>query len=196
MRYGVSNHQLHDCLLNNYSGADRRKYQSSDTLAFVRETNRWLVNSPHKGPVKRKIFPFDDVIMAVPADGELTVLVHQQAWCWVQNYKIFFLFLFHDVAMFSSYQRSWNCYRRSNWRRDLTNLSGIFMDKHDRHLWINIINMSVSCTIHKHLTVSQIDMANISALWLDIQLHEPRISYPSGHWPETVTNAHVSAHFR
>ena len=28
------------------------------------------------------------------------------------------------------------------------------------------------------------------------QLHEPRIFYPSVHWPETVTNAHVSAHFR
>ena len=27
------------------------------------------------------------------------------------------------------------------------------------------------------------------------QLHEPRIFYPSGYWPETVTNAHVSAHF-
>ena len=27
------------------------------------------------------------------------------------------------------------------------------------------------------------------------QLHEPRIFYPSGHWPETVTKAHVSAHF-
>ena len=30
----------------------------------------------------------------------------------------------------------------------------------------------------------------------DCNLHEPRIFYPSGHWPETVTNAHVSAHFR
>ena len=28
------------------------------------------------------------------------------------------------------------------------------------------------------------------------ELHEPRIFYPSGHWPETVTNAHVSTHFR
>ena len=27
------------------------------------------------------------------------------------------------------------------------------------------------------------------------ELHKPRIFYPSGHWPETVTNAHVSAHF-
>ena len=31
---------------------------------------------------------------------------------------------------------------------------------------------------------------------LQCQLHEPWIFYPSGHWPETVTNAHVSAHFR
>ena len=46
-----------------YSGADQRKYQSSASLAFVRGSHRWLVNSPHKGPVTRKMFPFDDVIM-------------------------------------------------------------------------------------------------------------------------------------
>ena len=46
-----------------YSGADQRKHRSSASLAFVRRTHRWPVNSPHKSPVKRKIFPFDDVIM-------------------------------------------------------------------------------------------------------------------------------------
>ena len=46
-----------------YSGADQRKYQSSASLAFVRGIHRWPVNSPHKGPVTRKVFPFDDVIM-------------------------------------------------------------------------------------------------------------------------------------
>ena len=46
-----------------YSGADQREHQSSASLAFVRGIHRWPVNSPHKGPVKRKIFPFDDVIM-------------------------------------------------------------------------------------------------------------------------------------
>ena len=46
-----------------YSGADQRKYQSSASLAFVRGIHRWAVNSPHKGPVTRKMFPFDDVIM-------------------------------------------------------------------------------------------------------------------------------------
>ena len=46
-----------------YSGADQRKGQSSASLAFVRGIHRRPVNSAHKGPVIRKIFPFDDVIM-------------------------------------------------------------------------------------------------------------------------------------
>ena len=45
-----------------YSGADQRK-QSSASLAFVRGIHQWPVNSPHKGPVTRKMFPFYDVIM-------------------------------------------------------------------------------------------------------------------------------------
>ena len=46
-----------------YSGADQRKHQSSASLAFVRAVHRWPVNSPHKGPVTQKMFPFGDVIM-------------------------------------------------------------------------------------------------------------------------------------
>ena len=46
-----------------YSGTDQRKHQSSASLSFVWGIHRWLVNSPHKGPVIRKMFPFDDVIM-------------------------------------------------------------------------------------------------------------------------------------
>ena len=45
------------------SGADQSKHQSSVSLAFVWEIHRWPVNFPHKWPVTRKIFPFDDVIM-------------------------------------------------------------------------------------------------------------------------------------
>ena len=48
-----------------YLGTDERKHQSSASLAFVRGIHRWPVNSPHKGPVTRKMFPFDDVIMSV-----------------------------------------------------------------------------------------------------------------------------------
>ena len=46
-----------------YSGVHQRKHQSSASLAFVREIHRGPVNFPHKWPVTRKMFPFDDVIM-------------------------------------------------------------------------------------------------------------------------------------
>ena len=45
------------------SSADQRKHQSSASLVFVPGIHRWSVNSPHKGPVTRKMFPLDDVIM-------------------------------------------------------------------------------------------------------------------------------------
>ena len=46
-----------------YSGADQSKRQSSASLAFVWGIHRSPVNSPHKWPVTRKMFPFDDVII-------------------------------------------------------------------------------------------------------------------------------------
>ena len=46
-----------------FSGINQRKLQSSASLAFLRGIHRSPVNSPHKGPVTRKMFPFDDVIM-------------------------------------------------------------------------------------------------------------------------------------
>ena len=46
-----------------YSGTDQRKHQCSPSLAFVPGIHRWPVNFPHKGPVTRKMFPFDDIIM-------------------------------------------------------------------------------------------------------------------------------------
>ena len=47
-----------------YSGVDQSKHQSSASLAFVRGIHRGPVNSLHKWPVTRKMFSFDDVIMA------------------------------------------------------------------------------------------------------------------------------------
>ena len=48
-----------------YSDADQRKHQSSSSLAFVWGIYRGPVYSPHKWPVTRKMFPFDDVIMVI-----------------------------------------------------------------------------------------------------------------------------------
>ena len=50
-RDGFSNHHPHDCLLNRLFR--RTKHQSSASLA----------NTPHKGPVTRKTFSFDGVIV-------------------------------------------------------------------------------------------------------------------------------------
>ena len=46
-----------------YSSTDDRKHQSPASLAFVRVIHRWPLNSPYKGPVTRKMFPFDGAIM-------------------------------------------------------------------------------------------------------------------------------------
>ena len=58
-----------------FSGED--KHQSSALLAFVRGIHRWPVNSPHKGPVTRKMFPFDDVIMKTWHDVMITSSWHR-----------------------------------------------------------------------------------------------------------------------
>ena len=59
---------------NVYSDADQSKHQSSASLAFVRGIHRGPGKSPHKWPVTRKIFPFDDVIMRCSCD--LTCISH------------------------------------------------------------------------------------------------------------------------
>ena len=59
-----------------YPDANQRKHQSSASLAFVRGIHRWPVNSPHKGPVTRKMFPFDDVILS----AAYLFLKHVDSW--------------------------------------------------------------------------------------------------------------------
>ena len=65
-RDGISNHQPHDCLLKCLFRRRLKKHQSSAPLSFVRGIHRSPVNSPHKWPVTRKMFPYDDVIMISP----------------------------------------------------------------------------------------------------------------------------------
>ena len=66
-----------------WSGADQREHQSSASLPFVMGIRRWPVNSPHKGPVTRKIFSFNDV-------NKISML-YLNPCCWpgaVQRYGI------------------------------------------------------------------------------------------------------------
>ena len=60
-----------------YSDADQRKHQRPASLAFVRGIHRGPVNSPHKWPVTRKMFPFDDVIIessSCSCDTQITMV--------------------------------------------------------------------------------------------------------------------------
>ena len=75
-----------------YSGADQRKYQSSASLAFVRGIHRWPVNSLHKGPVTRKMFSFDDIIMKEIFWYHWCCSCMETMWCrsrWRTNLIIF-----------------------------------------------------------------------------------------------------------
>ena len=59
---GVSNHRRLDCLLQSFVQA-----QIKESLRKLRVTGLYERNppySPHKGPVTRKMFPFDDAIMS------------------------------------------------------------------------------------------------------------------------------------
>ena len=52
---------------------------STISLAFVRGIHRWPVNSPHKGPITRKMFPFSDV----------TIITHQEPVPYIGNLNQF-----------------------------------------------------------------------------------------------------------
>ena len=50
-------------IVNSTVYSDESEHQSSASLAFVRGIRQWPGNTPHKGLVTRKMFPFDNVIM-------------------------------------------------------------------------------------------------------------------------------------
>ena len=62
-RDSVSNHQPHDCLLNGLFRRRSKKTSKLRVTGLCVGNSPGPVNSPHKGPVTRKMFPFDDVIM-------------------------------------------------------------------------------------------------------------------------------------
>ena len=62
-RDGVSNHQPDDCLLYRLFRRRSKKTSKLRVTGLCAGNSPGPVNSPHKGPVTRKMFQFDDVIM-------------------------------------------------------------------------------------------------------------------------------------
>ena len=63
---GVSNHKPYGCLLNCLFRRRSKKTSKLRLTGSCAGNSPGPVNSPHKGPVTRKMFPFDDVIMNWP----------------------------------------------------------------------------------------------------------------------------------
>ena len=63
---GVSNHQPHHCLLKRLFRRISRKTSKLRITGLCMGNSPGPVNSPHKGPVTRKMFPFDDVNALCP----------------------------------------------------------------------------------------------------------------------------------
>ena len=78
-----------------YSGADQRKHQSPASLVFMRGIHRRQLNSPHKGPVTRRLFPFDDVIMAFPFGALLLTLIPT----WISTHKLGKVYEFYNLLI-------------------------------------------------------------------------------------------------
>ena len=98
-----------------YSGADQRKYQRSTSLALVREIHRWPANSPHKGPVTRKMFPFDDVIMSPHWPSQCAVI--RLYPCIVLNVNQFWAQNWNPVCQITCLHMSRQFRCRATWQK-------------------------------------------------------------------------------
>ena len=80
-----------------YSDADQRKHQCSASLAFVWGIHRGPVNSPHKWPVTRKMFPFDDVIMIALKSVGLSLFILVTSHLKFAHQRYFYLLLLNRI---------------------------------------------------------------------------------------------------
>ena len=62
-RDGVSNHQGLYCLLNHFLRHREKKVAKLRVTGLCGRNPPMTVDCPHKGPVTRKMFPFDDVFV-------------------------------------------------------------------------------------------------------------------------------------
>ena len=69
---GVSIHQPRGCLLNRLFKRRSKKTSKLRVTGLCAGNSPEPVNSPHKRPITRKMFPFDDVIMFILVSVGLT----------------------------------------------------------------------------------------------------------------------------
>ena len=90
---GVSNHQTRGCLLNRLFRRRSKKTSKLRITGLCAGNSPGPVNSPHKGPVTRKMFPFDDVIMGTASCQEVDY--GSTKWCHDSRYVMVWHFFRH-----------------------------------------------------------------------------------------------------
>ena len=121
------------------------------SVAFVQGIHRWPVNCQHKGPVMRKMFPFDDVIMIVQILKKIMLLVlEKMMFQSVQNMGFYFIIIiiitarhYNDVIMttmasqFTSLTVVYSAvYSEADQRKHQTSASLAFVRGINRDWWI------------------------------------------------------------
>ena len=128
---GVSNHQSHGCLLHRLFRRRWKKTSKLRVTGLCAGNSPGPVNSPHKGPVTREMFPFDDVIMVtneLPKPGARTSAT-MELFSW--NIPILATEDFFFSRLFSTFQRVVK--RTHILLRDWYETFTLFMVANDKH---------------------------------------------------------------
>ena len=120
----ASNHQPHDCLFNRLFRRRSKKTSNLRVTGLCVGNSPGPVNSLHKGPVTRKMFPFDDVIMVY---DDINITQHQQ--------------LHHDLLVATRHVLIW---QQHNWFRTLTVQSNIAKILQWRHMSVVVSQITDS----------------------------------------------------
>ena len=99
----VSNHQPHGCLLNRLFRRRSKKTSKLRVTGLCVGNSPEPVNSPHKGPVTRKFFPFDDVIMMwIQSDLSISrpAMRFVSTGLWANTIGKYDKYTYHDLSFF------------------------------------------------------------------------------------------------
>ena len=146
-----------------YSGAYHRKHKSSASLTFVRGIPRWPMNRPHKGPVTRKMFPFDDIFILKQ--------VYAKKFCFpiMNNRHIWGICVFH---IFMSAYIAWEFpdYRHCSWQQ-ADKLPHILTNQQNK---LRIITGSIAWIHRCRFGFVQILITQVKTLWHEYMFGCPR----------------------
>ena len=198
---GVSNHQPHDCLLNRLFKRRSKKHQSSASLAFVRGIHRGPVNTPHKCPATRKVFPFDDVIIWITICGSrVRQFPHENHWQIASRMTEKSLFTATNALFFLKlYFKAWTQSSAKNNHRSLIstlslrtvffyltlwrhhNWSVTSRERGARALWHHIRNCSCTCKLSQRRSSVAYLVRSVYSLLYESLMH-------FGHWKPNLTS--------